>query len=124
MGSVHAPHRLVRRDAAGYRAALVSRARVATPPRAERCCHAVRRRRRMARGTGSWPGIPANNGNAVTIGIEAAHNGTAAWSEAQYGAYLKVVRAINKRLGNPWNKVVAHKEYGAIQGKWDPGTST
>ncbi|WP_425284526.1 N-acetylmuramoyl-L-alanine amidase [Gordonia westfalica] len=72
-------------------------------------------------GTGSWPGIPANNGNAVTIGIEAAHNGTAAWSEAQYGAYLKVVRAINKRLGNPWNKVVAHKEYGAIQGKWDPG---
>ncbi|UXE04993.1 lysin A [Gordonia phage Lton] len=72
-------------------------------------------------GTGSWPGIPANNGNAVAIGIEAAHNGTAAWSEAQYGAYLKVVRAINKRLGNPWNKVVAHKEYGAIQGKWDPG---
>ncbi|SDU87534.1 peptidoglycan recognition protein family protein [Gordonia westfalica] len=75
-------------------------------------------------GTGSWPGIPANNGNAVTIGIEAAHNGTAAWSEAQYGAYLKVVRAINKRLGNPWNKVVAHKEYGAIQASGTPGTST
>lgn len=72
-------------------------------------------------GTGSWPGIPTNNGNQVCIGIEAAHNGTAAWSAAQYGSYLKIVRAINKRLGNPLNKVVAHKEYGAIQGKWDPG---
>lgn len=72
-------------------------------------------------GAGSWPGIPTNNGNQVCIGIEAAHNGTAAWSAAQYGSYLKIVRAINKRLGNPLNKVVAHKEYGAIQGKWDPG---
>lgn len=72
-------------------------------------------------GTGSWPGIPTNNGNQVCIGIEAAHNGTSAWSAAQYGSYLKIVRAINKRLGNPLNKVVAHKEYGAIQGKWDPG---
>ncbi|MGP3708478.1 N-acetylmuramoyl-L-alanine amidase [Gordonia paraffinivorans] len=72
-------------------------------------------------GAGSWPGIPTNNGNQVTIGIEAAHNGTAAWSDAQYGSYLRIVRAINIRLGNPWNKVVAHKEYGAIQGKWDPG---
>lgn len=72
-------------------------------------------------GTGSWPGIPTNNGNQVCIGIEAAHNGTGAWSAEQYGSYLKIVRAINKRLGNPWNKVVAHKEYGAIQGKWDPG---
>lgn len=72
-------------------------------------------------GTGSWEGIPTNNGNAVCIGIEAAHNGTAAWSDAQYGSYLRIVRAINKKLGNPINKVVAHKEYGAIQGKWDPG---
>ena len=72
-------------------------------------------------GTGSWPGIPTNNGNQVCIGIEAAHNGTAAWSDAQYGAYLRGVRAINKKLGNAWDKVVAHKEYGAIQGKWDPG---
>lgn len=72
-------------------------------------------------GTGSWPGIPTNNGNQVCIGIEAAHNGTAAWSPEQYGSYLRGVRAINKKLGNAWDKVVAHKEYGAIQGKWDPG---
>ncbi|MFF0706978.1 N-acetylmuramoyl-L-alanine amidase [Gordonia sputi] len=72
-------------------------------------------------GTGSWPGIPTNNGNQVCIGIEAAHDGVSAWSPAQYESYLRIVRAINKKLGNPWNKVVAHKEYGAIQGKWDPG---
>lgn len=72
-------------------------------------------------GTGSWPGIPKNNGNAVTIGIEAAHNGTAAWSVAQYNAYLKGVQTINRFLGTPIDRVVAHKEYGAVQGKWDPG---
>lgn len=72
-------------------------------------------------GAGSWSGIPKNNGNQVCIGIEAAHNGTAAWSSAQYNAYLLLVQTINKGLKNPWNKVVAHKEYGAIQGKWDPG---
>ena len=72
-------------------------------------------------GTGSWPGIPTNNGNSCTIGIEAAHNGTAPWSREQYDAYLIGVRTINQALNNPWDKVVAHKEYGAIQGKWDPG---
>ncbi|WPH57983.1 lysin A [Gordonia phage LuckyLeo] len=72
-------------------------------------------------GTGSWSGIPTNNGNQVTIGIEAAHNGTAAWSADQYNAYLKGVQTINRFLGTPVDRVVAHKEYGKIQGKWDPG---
>lgn len=72
-------------------------------------------------GIGSWADLPKNNANSCTIGIEAAHNGTGAWSQAQYDAYLVGVRTINKVLNNPWDKVVAHKEYGAIQGKWDPG---
>ncbi|AOE44842.1 endolysin [Gordonia phage Terapin] len=72
-------------------------------------------------GTGSWPTIPTNNGNAVCVGFEAAHNGTAAWSKPQLDAYLKGVQTLNIFLDNPWDKVVAHKEYGKIQGKWDPG---
>lgn len=72
-------------------------------------------------GVGSWPGLPTNNANSNTIGIEAANDGTGGWAAAQYDAYLRGIRAINRKLGNPLNKVVAHKEYGAIQGKWDPG---
>ncbi|QLF83999.1 lysin A [Gordonia phage Upyo] len=73
-------------------------------------------------GTGSWPGIPANQGNQYSIGTEAENNGTEGWGTAQYGSYLRIVRAINRAQGAPLNKVVAHKEYGAVQGKWDPGS--
>ncbi|TXG90319.1 hypothetical protein DW322_08885 [Rhodococcus rhodnii] len=72
-------------------------------------------------GAGSWPGIPTNNGNQVLIGIEAENNGREGWSDAQYGAYVKGVAAILKRLGRGQDRVIGHKEYGAIQGKWDPG---
>ncbi|AWY06522.1 endolysin [Gordonia phage Trine] len=72
-------------------------------------------------GAGSGYGLPTNNGNAHSIGIEAAHNGTSPWSEAQYGSYLRIVRAINRAQNHALDDVVAHKEYGAIQGKWDPG---
>lgn len=72
-------------------------------------------------GVGSGFGLPTNNGNAKSIGIEAAHDGVSPWSEAQYGSYLRIVRAMNRAQGHDLNDVVAHKEYGAIQGKWDPG---
>lgn len=72
-------------------------------------------------GVGSGYGLPTNNGNFYSVGIEAAHNGTAAWGKAQYDAYLMGVQTQNKHRKAPWNDVVAHKEYGAIQGKWDPG---
>ncbi|QNJ55343.1 lysin A [Gordonia phage LittleFella] len=72
-------------------------------------------------GVGSGYGLPTNNGNWHSIGIEAAHNGTAPWGKAQLDAYLEGIRVINRHRGKPLNDVVAHKEYGAIQGKWDPG---
>lgn len=72
-------------------------------------------------GTGSWAGITANNANAVTIGIEAENNGTEGWSPAQYDAYVRGVAAILWKLGHGSDRVIGHKEWGAIQGKWDPG---
>lgn len=72
-------------------------------------------------GTGSWPGIQANNANQVTIGIEAENNGTEGWSNAQYDAYVRGVAAILRKLGHDSSHVIGHKEWGAIQGKWDPG---
>lgn len=72
-------------------------------------------------GTGSWPGIQANNANQVTIGIEAANDGTSGWSDAQYDAYVLGNAAILKKLGQNSSHTIGHKEWGAIQGKWDPG---
>lgn len=80
-------------------------------------------------GTGSWPGIPTNNANQVTIGIEAANDGGGApgkphhtpWSDAQYNAYVRGVAAILNHLGLPSSRLIGHKEWAAIQGKWDPG---
>lgn len=72
-------------------------------------------------GTGSWPGIAKNNANAVTIGVEAENNGTEGWSDAQYKSYVRGVGAILRRLGHQCDRVIGHKEWGAIQGKWDPG---
>jgi hypothetical protein len=72
-------------------------------------------------GQGSWPGIAKNNANAVTIGIEAENNGTEGWSGAQYDAYVRGVAAILRKLGYGSDRAIGHKEWGAIQGKWDPG---
>lgn len=72
-------------------------------------------------GIGSWPGIQKNNANQVTIGIEAAHDGKSPWGEAQYNAYVTGNAAILNYLGLPSSRSIGHKEWGAIQGKWDPG---
>lgn len=73
-------------------------------------------------GQGSYPGIPTNNANQVTIGIEAANDGTSGWPKAQYDAYVTGVAAILNRLGHGSGRVIGHKEWaGASQGKWDPG---
>ncbi|WP_081872985.1 peptidoglycan recognition protein family protein [Nocardia otitidiscaviarum] len=73
-------------------------------------------------GYGSYPGLPTNNANAKTIGIEAENNGTEGWSPAQYDAYVRGVAAILRRLGHGASHVIGHKEWaGAAQGKWDPG---
>lgn len=73
-------------------------------------------------GVGDYPGLPRNNANQVTIGIEAENNGTEGWSRAQYDAYVRGVAAILRRLGKGAGNVIGHKEWaGAAQGKWDPG---
>ena len=73
-------------------------------------------------GNGSYPGLPANNANRYTIGIEAENNGVEGWTEAQYTAYVKGVAAILRRLGHDSSRLIGHKEWaGKSQGKWDPG---
>ncbi|MGV9662572.1 N-acetylmuramoyl-L-alanine amidase [Nocardia niigatensis] len=73
-------------------------------------------------GLGSHPGLPEDDANYYTIGIEAANNGTEGWQPAQYWAYVKVCAAICRKLGYGAERVIAHKEWaGRKQGKWDPG---
>ncbi|WP_280510286.1 peptidoglycan recognition protein family protein [Nocardia farcinica] len=73
-------------------------------------------------GDGSYPGLPTDDANRFTIGIEAENNGTEGWSPRQYTAYVKGVAAILRKLGHNSSRVIGHKEWaGASQGKWDPG---
>lgn len=73
-------------------------------------------------GQGAYPGLPTNDANRLTIGIEAENSGTEGWSPAQYSAYVKGVAAILRRLGHDSSRVIGHKEWaGKSQGKWDPG---
>ncbi|MBF6328725.1 N-acetylmuramoyl-L-alanine amidase [Nocardia transvalensis] len=73
-------------------------------------------------GEGSWPGLPINDANRRTIGIEAENNGREGWSPRQYDAYVRGVAAILRHLGHDASHVIGHKEWaGAAQGKWDPG---
>lgn len=73
-------------------------------------------------GQGAWPGLPTNDANRVTIGIEAENSGTEGWTPAQYNAYVKGVAAILKHLNKDSSHVIGHKEWaGPSQGKWDPG---
>lgn len=72
-------------------------------------------------GQGSWPGLPKNDANPRTIGIEAENSGTEGWSPVQYDAYVRGAGAILRALGYTSERGIGHKDWGAIQGKWDPG---
>lgn len=81
-------------------------------------------------GAGSYAGLPANNANFRTIGIEAVNDGGGSpgkphhvpWSLVQYDAYVRGNAAILKHLGQPASHSIGHKEWAAAaQGKWDPG---
>lgn len=81
-------------------------------------------------GQGSWPGLPVNNANYHTIGIEAANDGggspgrphRSSWPDVQYNAYVRGVAAIIRKLGKGADHVLGHKDWaGPAQGKWDPG---
>lgn len=81
-------------------------------------------------GQGRFPGLPDNDANSRTIGIEAANDGggtpglahRASWSDAQYDAYVRGVAAILRHINQPASHAIGHKEWaGMAQGKWDPG---
>ncbi|WP_084514442.1 peptidoglycan recognition protein family protein [Nocardia acidivorans] len=80
-------------------------------------------------GFGVYPGLPEDNANWYTVGIEAANSGSEGWGPAQYWAYVKVCAAICRKLGYGADRVIAHKEWAGAdnplginkQGKPDPG---
>ncbi|QJD49587.1 endolysin [Gordonia phage Secretariat] len=72
-------------------------------------------------GVGSWPGIQTNNANAVTIGIEANSDGVTPWPPKMLDAYYRICAAICWYLGLPATRVIGHKDWAKVQGKWDPG---
>lgn len=83
-------------------------------------------------GNGSWPGIARDNANAVTIGIEAENNGTEGWTPVQRDAYVRIVAAILRKIGEPSSHAIGHREWyhgrpidtadaRRAGGKWDPG---
>lgn len=72
-------------------------------------------------GRGSYPGLPTDNANWVTIGIEAQGDGQT-WPAEQMEAYYRICAAIIWYLGLPVERVISHWEYSMkAQGKWDPG---
>ena len=72
-------------------------------------------------GVGEWPGIQKNNANPVTVGIEAASDGTSPWPEVMLDAYYRTCAAICWYLGHSSLRTIGHKEWAKVQGKWDPG---
>lgn len=72
-------------------------------------------------GVGSWAGLPTNNANWHTIGIEANSDGTTPWPADMLDAYYRTCAAICWVLGTSSLRTIGHKEWGRVQGKWDPG---
>lgn len=83
-------------------------------------------------GEGSYIGLPTDNANFHTIGIECAWPSNTLirpetewlerWPDAQIISMRDSVAGILKKLGVGANRVIGHKEWaGRAQGKWDPG---
>lgn len=64
--------------------------------------------------------MPAGDGNALYIGIEALNTGSEGWCEAQYDAYVSLCAALCRAYGWPAPHVRAHRET-SVTGKPDPG---
>lgn len=75
-------------------------------------------------GKGSYLGWPTNNGNPITIGIEAQSDGVSPWPEGMLDIYYRTCAAILWFLGHraTTDHLISHSEYSLkAQGKWDPG---
>ena len=70
-------------------------------------------------GTGSWPSIGRNVGNAYCIGIEAVYNGSDI-TDAQRRAYPQLCAALARRYRIPVGNVIGHREWAPTR-KVDPG---
>lgn len=64
--------------------------------------------------------VPAGDGNALYIGIEAMNTGSEGWTRRQRRAYVKLCAALCKHYGWRASHVRAHRETSTT-GKWDPG---
>ncbi|MCD4535631.1 N-acetylmuramoyl-L-alanine amidase [Nocardioides sp. cx-169] len=64
--------------------------------------------------------MPAGDGNALYIGIEAMNDGSEGWAPTQYAAYVALCAALCDHYGWPASHVRAHRET-SLTGKWDPG---
>ena len=88
-------------------------------------------------GKGSWNGLPTDNANAYTIGIECAWPRDTSiteatqtrerWPDAQIISMRDVGAALSLHLGVDSSHNISHKEWATLgpggwrQGKWDPG---
>lgn len=71
-------------------------------------------------GNGSGWGLPTNNANKYTLGIEAESTGLGSdWTPEQLKNYPKGVAALCKAFGLAWHRVLAHKEWAPTR-KIDP----
>jgi peptidoglycan hydrolase-like protein with peptidoglycan-binding domain len=70
-------------------------------------------------GTGSWPSIGRNNGNARMIGIEAIYNGSDI-TPAQIEAYPRLAAALARGYGVKVGNIIGHREWAPSR-KPDPG---
>lgn len=72
-------------------------------------------------GTGTWPSIGTNNGNAYCLGVECVYNGSDI-TGAQRDAYPRLAAALVRRYGIPVGNVIGHREWATPSGrKVDPG---
>lgn len=87
-------------------------------------------------GLGSWSGLPTDNANPYTIGVECAwpdirpdgsYNERQPWPAEQVRSMVDVAVALTTHLGQPASHNISHQEWakfgpaGWRQGKWDPG---
>lgn len=64
--------------------------------------------------------VPAGDGNALYIGVEAMNTGSEGWTTAQLDSMVRGGAALSTHYGYPAAANRAHKETSTT-GKWDPG---
>jgi hypothetical protein len=69
-------------------------------------------------GRGQHDGLPTDEANAHTIGIQAVSDGKQPYPAVQYDAFVRCCAAIIRKIGEPASHVIGHKEWS--DHKWDP----